>query len=145
MSGFALVPRVLGLDYGRARIGVAISDELGMLAHPLATISATNLREATKRIAEIARENKVERVVLGMPRQMDGGLGLAAADVNAFAEKLRAALPCEVVLWDERLTTAAANRALHDAGRRTKQTRGIIDQVAAQMILQSYLDRCRTG
>lgn len=142
MSDFALVPRVLGVDYGKARVGIAVSDELGMLAHPVETVPAGN---AIKRIAEVAREKKVERVVLGMPRQLDGTSGLAAADVNAFAEKLRAALPCELVLWDERLTSAAANRALRDAGRKTKQTRGVVDQVAAQMILQSYLDRCRTG
>lgn len=140
MSGFALVPRVLGVDYGKARIGVAVSDELGMLAHPLETIPAARLDVAAKRIAEIAREKKVERVVLGMPRQMDGAMGLAAEDVTAFAGKLRALLPCELVLWDERLTTTAANRALRDAGRKTKNTRGVVDQVAAQMILQSYLD-----
>jgi len=141
VSGFALVPRVLGVDFGRARIGVAISDELGFLAHPLETIPAKGIEVAAKRIGEIAREKKVERVVLGLPRQMNGELGAAAAEVNAFAEKLRRLLPCEVVLWDERLTTSAANRALRDSGQKTRHTRGVVDQVAAQMILQGYLDR----
>ncbi|MFN2507739.1 MAG: Holliday junction resolvase RuvX, partial [Chthoniobacterales bacterium] len=79
--------------------------------------------------------------VLGMPRQMNGEMGAAAAEANSFADKLRPLLPCELVVWDERLTTTAANRALRDAGKKTRSTRGFVDQVAAQMILQSYLDR----
>jgi len=84
-------------------------------------------------------------VVLGMPRQMNGEMGLAAADVSAFAEKLRPLLPCELLLWDERLTTTAAHRALRDSGQKTRQTRGVVDQVAAQMILQGYLDRVQSA
>lgn len=141
MSGFALVRRILGVDFGKARIGVAISDELGMLAHPLETVPAAHLEAAAKRIAELARTKKVERVILGMPRQMNGVVGTAAAEVNAFAEKLRPLLSCELTLWDERLTTLAAHRALRESGRKTHQTRAIVDQVAAQMILQGYLDR----
>ncbi len=130
--------RILGLDFGRARIGVAISDELQLLAHPLETISAT--QKAAARVVEIVREKKVERVVAGMPRQMNGQIGTAASEVLDFVEKLRAILPCPIVTWDERLTTVAAHRALRDAGKKTRQTRGYVDQVAAQMILQSYLD-----
>lgn len=141
MSGFALVKRVLGVDYGRARIGLAISDELGMLAHPLETVPAARLYAAAKRIAEIAREKDVARVVLGLPRQMNGEMGSAAAEATAFADKLRPLLRCELVLWDERLTTTAANRALRASGQKTRNTRGVVDQVAAQIILQSYLDR----
>jgi len=143
MSGFALVRRILGVDFGRARIGVAVSDELGMLAHPLETIPGLRLDDAAKRIAEIAREKNVECVVLGMPRHMSGEMGSAAEEVNAFADKLRPLLACELVLWDERLTTTAANRALRDSGKKMKQTRGVVDQVAAQMILQGYLDRAQ--
>src|SRR6266480_4554028 len=130
---------ILGLDLGRARIGAAISDELQLLAHPLETIPANEL--ATSRIAEIVQEKKIDHVVTGMPRQMNGQLGAAAAEVIHFVEKLRAVLPCPVVTWDERLTTVAAHRALRDAGKKTRQTRGYVDQVAAQMILQGYLDR----
>lgn len=144
MSGFGLVKRILGVDYGRARIGLAISDELGMLAHPLETVPAVRLEAASKRIAQLAREKEVERVVLGMPRHMNGDPGEAAAEVHAFADKLRPLLPCELVLWDERLTTVAANRALRESGKKTKQTRGVVDQVAAQMILQAYLDRVQS-
>ena len=129
---------ILALDFGRARIGAAISDELGLLAHPLETIPAD--QRSLARIAEIVRGKKVDHVVAGLPKQMDGQLGAAAAEVLQFVEKLRAMLPCPVVTWDERLTTAAAHRALRDAGKKTRHTRGYVDQVAAQMILQSYLD-----
>jgi putative Holliday junction resolvase len=87
------------------------------------------------------REKKVDRVVAGLPKRMDGQIGSAASEVLQFVEKLRAILPCPVVTWDERLSTVAAHRALRDAGKKTRQTRGYVDQVAAQMILQSYLDR----
>ena len=130
---------ILALDFGRARIGAAISDQLQLLAHPLETIPANE--RATSRVAEIVREKNVDHVVAGMPRQMNGQIGAAATEVLQFVEKLRAILPCPVVTWDERLTTAAAQRALRDAGKKTRHTRGYIDQVAAQMILQSYLDR----
>ena len=129
---------ILALDFGRARIGVAISDELQFLAHPLETIPAN--QQATARVAEIVRGKKVDHVVAGIPRQMDGQIGTAATEALQFVEKLRAILPCPVVTWDERLTTAAAHRALRDAGKKTRQTRSYVDQVAAQMILQSYLD-----
>ena len=77
----------------------------------------------------------------GVPRQMNGQIGSAATEVLRFVEKLRTILPCPVVTWDERLTTVAAHRALRDAGKKTRHTRSYVDQVAAQMILQSYLDR----
>jgi putative Holliday junction resolvase len=130
--------RILALDFGRVRIGAAISDELQLLAHPLETIPANE--HAPSRIAEIVREKKVDHVVAGIPRQMNGQIGAAATEVLQFVEKLRGILPCPVVTWDERLTTAAAHRALRDAGKKTRHTRGYVDQVAAQMILQSYLD-----
>ena len=131
--------RILGLDFGRARIGVAISDELQMLAHPLETIPVN--KEPVSRVAEIVREKQVDHVVAGIPRQMNGQIGTAATEVLEFVEKLRAILPCPVVTWDERLTTVAAHRALREAGKKTRDTRGYVDQVAAQMILQTYLDR----
>src|SRR2546423_15297924 len=130
---------ILGIDFGRARIGLAISDELHLLAHPLETIPAN--KDSGKRIAEIARERKVNKVVVGIPRQMSGEIGAAAKEALEFASKLRELLPCDVETWDERLTTVAANRALRDAGKQTRHTREFVDQVAAQMILQGYLDR----
>ena len=129
---------IVALDFGRARIGVAISDELQLLAHPLETIPAN--QKPAERVAEIVREKKVDLVVAGIPKRMNGQIGTAATEVLGFVEKLRAILPCPVITWDERLTTVAAHRALRDAGKKTRQTRGYVDQVAAQMILQSYLD-----
>ena len=130
---------ILGIDFGRARIGLAISDELRLLAHPLETISAN--KDSARRIVEIVRERKIDKVVIGIPKHMSGEIGKAAQEALEFAAKLRAQLPCPVETWDERLTTVAANRALSDAGKKTRQTRNIVDQVAAQMILQGYLDR----
>ncbi len=98
-------------------------------------------QQAAARIAEIVRERDVAQVVVGIPRQMSGEIGPAATEALQFVEKLRQLLPCEVATWDERLTTVAANRALREAGKKTRDTRGYVDQVAAQMILQGHLDR----
>ena len=129
---------ILGIDFGQVRIGAAISDELQLLAHPLETIPANE--QASSRVAQIVHEKRVDHVVAGVPRRMNGQIGAAATEVLQFVEKLRGILPCPVVIWDERLTTAAAHRALRDAGKKTRHTRSYVDQVAAQMILQSYLD-----
>ena len=130
---------ILGIDFGRARIGLAISDELRLLAHPLETIPAN--KDSVKRISEIVRDRKIDKVVVGIPRHMSGEIGAAANEALEFATKLRERLPCAVETWDERLTTVAANRALRDSGKKTRDTRKFVDQVAAQMILQGYLDR----
>lgn len=133
----------LGIDFGQARIGLAISDELRFLAHPLQTIPAN--KDSANRIAEIVRDRKIEKVVIGIPRHMSGAIGEAAKKALDFAEELRRKLPCAVETWDERLTTVAANRAMKDAGKKTRETRKFIDQVAAQMILQGYLDRAQAA
>jgi len=132
--------RALGIDLGEARIGLAISDELGMLAHPLETIHTRETPDPIARIAEIAGRDKIGIIILGLPRNMDGTYGPAAEKSRSFAEKLRERLPCEIKLWDERLTSVAAQKSLHATGRNTKQSREVIDQVAAQLILQGYLD-----
>jgi putative Holliday junction resolvase len=129
---------ILGIDYGRVRIGVAISDELQLLAHPLETIPMRS--NAIDRIAGIVRERKIETIVVGVPKLMSGAHGSAADEVNRFIDKLRATLNCPIISWDERLTTVAAERALREAGKKTRTTRAYVDQVAAQMILQGYLD-----
>jgi putative Holliday junction resolvase len=132
--------RILGIDFGKSRIGVAISDELRFLAHPLETLPTTGSGSSATRVAEIARDRDVAEIVVGLPRHLNGTMGAAATDALAFVEKLRAAVQCPVRTWDERLSTVAANRALRDAGKKTRNTRGYVDQVAAQMILQGYLD-----
>lgn len=133
--------QILGVDLGRARIGLAISDELRFLAHPLETIAAGE--KAIARIKEIVAEKNIASVVVGVPKLLSGVAGAAANEAALFTEKLRRALPCEVVSWDERLTTVAAERALREAGKKARATRGYVDQVAAQMILQGFLDRQR--
>ena len=134
--------RALGIDLGEARIGLAISDELGMLAHPLETIAVKDVADPLARIAQIIEREKIGAVVLGMPRNMDGTYGPAAEKASAFAQQLREKIPDSVTvkLWDERLTSVAAQKALHASGRNVKQSRAVIDQVAAQMLLQSWLD-----
>ncbi|MEI6715015.1 MAG: Holliday junction resolvase RuvX [Verrucomicrobiota bacterium] len=131
--------RALGIDHGDARIGLAISDELRMLAHPLETVPAG--KNALDHIAKVIKDRSVDTVILGLPKNMDGTKGPAAQKVEAFAEQLRGkATTTKVILWDERMTTVAAQRSLHEAGRNAKNSRAIIDQVAAQHILQGWLD-----
>jgi len=132
---------ILGIDFGQVRIGLAISDELHLLAHPLETIPAN--KNSRNRIAEIVRDRKIDRIVIGIPRHMSGEIGEAAKRALDFADELRQKLSCVVETWDERLTTVAANRALAAVGKKTRETRKFVDQVAAQMILQGYLDRER--
>jgi len=129
----------MGIDYGTARIGVALSDELQMMAHPAETIRV-GTGNPIARIAALAKEKSVEQIIVGLPRQLSGGHGESAKAAEEFANKLRAALRCEVRLWDERLSTVAAQRSLREAGKSTRQSRAYIDQVAAQILLQSYLD-----
>jgi putative Holliday junction resolvase len=111
-----------------------------MLAHPLETINVKEHADPAARVGEVVTREKIETVIIGMPRNMNGTYGPAADKVKAFAELLKAKAPCTVKFWDERLTTVAAQKALHDSGRNVKQGRSVIDQVAAQMILQGYLD-----
>lgn len=132
--------RILAVDYGKARHGLAISDELGLMAHPLKTVPALPDDEALAQIAAAAREKGATLLLVGMPRNMDGSYGPAAEHVRAFCGRLEPLLPCPLKTWDERLTTVQAQRSLHDAGRKVKDSRQVIDQVAAQMILQNYLD-----
>lgn len=132
--------RVLGIDNGDVRVGVAISDELGFMAHPLETIDVRRTG-AVERLRELAAERDVETIVVGMPRNMNGSHGPASEKAAKLAAELRAALPaCRIVTWDERLTTVSAQRSLQEAGRKAKDQKHVIDQAAAQVILQSWLD-----
>ena len=132
--------KALGIDLGAARIGLAIADDLGLLAHPLETVAVKDAPNPLGHVADVVAREKITTVVLGLPRNMDGSYGAAAEKTRAFAEKLRARIACPVVFWDERLTSVAAQRALHEAGRNVKESRAVIDQVAAQLILQGWLD-----
>jgi len=131
--------RALGIDLGDARVGVATTDDLGMLAHPLETIQVRST-DVQKRILELAEKRKTEIIVVGMPRNMDGSFGPAAEKTKEFIAALRERTTCQVVHWDERLTTVSAQRSLHEAGKNARAQKAIIDQVAAQILLQSWLD-----
>lgn len=132
--------KALGIDYGEARVGVACSDDLGMLAHPVETIEVRRI-DPVNRIMEIAAERGAGIVVIGMPYRLDGSRGTAAVKVEKFMARVARALPnLRVISYDERLTTVTAQGKLHDAGRTVKDSRSVIDQAAAMEILQSYLD-----
>jgi putative Holliday junction resolvase len=131
--------RIMAVDLGSARTGVAVSDELGMLAQPWKTLPGGE--NSLQAVVAAAEEIKPVRILVGLPRNMDGSYGPAAAGAQAFAENLRARVTCPVDLWDERLTTVAAQRALRESGRKARDQRGVVDQVAAQILLQSWLDR----
>jgi putative Holliday junction resolvase len=132
--------RALGIDNGDVRVGVAISDELGFLAHPLETIDVRHTN-AIERLRQLAADRDVETIVVGMPRNMNGSHGPASEKAAKLAADLRIAIPaCRIVTWDERLTTVSAQRSLQEAGRKAKDQKGVIDQAAAQVILQSWLD-----
>ena len=131
--------RSLGIDLGDARVGVAISDELGMLAHPLETIKVAQT-EPAKRVAEIVVDRKIANVIVGIAKNMDGSSGPAAEKAKSFIAVLRELMDCPVIAWDERLSTVQARRGMREAGRSEKRQREVIDQAAAAVILQSWLD-----
>jgi putative Holliday junction resolvase len=131
--------RWLGIDYGESRIGVAISDDLGSFAVPVKTLQRSP--NTTKEICGLLDGQGAIGIVIGLPVNMDGTLGPSAAKAKEFGAQLQTALPTTLIrFWDERLTTVEAQKALHSAGKNAKQSRKIIDQVAAQILLQNYLD-----
>jgi len=132
--------RLLGLDVGEARIGAAISDPLGLTAQGRGFIERGGMDETLARLKEIVSGNDVEQIVVGLPLNMSGEEGESARRVRNFAERLRQGLNLPVVLWDERLTTAEAERLMKTAGLSRKKRSARLDQAAAQIILQSYLD-----
>src|SRR5205807_1573525 len=132
--------RILALDHGTKRIGVAISDELKMIAQPLEFIPAEPFADFLGRLKEILREKEVEFILLGLPRNMDGTYGPAALKVQGFAAALRGALTIPIQTWDERLTSVQANRFLIEGGVRREKRKEKVDKMAAAILLQSYLD-----
>lgn len=132
--------RVLALDHGAKRIGVAISDELKVIAQPLEFISAEPFADFLMRLKELIRQKEVELILIGMPRNMDGSYGPAALKVQEFVAVLKDAITIPVKTWDERLTSAQANRFLISTGVRRSKRKEKVDQTAAAILLQSYLD-----
>jgi putative Holliday junction resolvase len=136
--------RILALDHGTVRIGVAVSDELKMLAHPVEHIPADPFPDFLERLKVLIREKEVELMVVGMPRNMDGSYGEAAAKVRAFVTVLRETVQVPIRTWDERLTTVQAQRGMRQGGRKGGDARDRIDAAAAAVLLQGYLDSIAT-
>lgn len=132
--------RILALDHGTVRIGVALSDELKMIASPLEYIPAEPLDGFMTRLKSLLQDKEVGEIVIGMPRNMDGSYGPAAEKVRAFMATLQEAVTVPIRTWDERLTSAQANRMLIQGNVRRKNRKQVVDKMAAAILLQSYLD-----
>ena len=134
-------PRYLALDVGSRRIGVAVSDELGLTAQPVLTLERRrNLREDLRSLARLCRRYDVAGIVVGNPLSLDGETTAQAAKVHAFAAELGELSKLPIHLWDERLTSQEAHQILYEAGHARQSHRRLVDQVAATLILQSFLD-----
>lgn len=134
---------MLGVDLGERRIGLAVSDPTGLLAGALRVLQSQGRARDVAAVAEVAREEGVEAVVVGVPVSMDGSYGPMAEKSRKFGDMLAEQLGRPVVYWDERLTTTEASRYLRDAGMRAEKRRQTIDAAAAAVLLQSYLDYLR--
>ncbi len=132
--------RILGLDVGTKRIGVAISDELGWTAQGIKTLHRSNEESDLRKIRDITREYGVEKIVVGLPRNMNGSLGPQAEMALGFVQELREILDLPIITWDERLSTVEATKMLIRADLSRKKRKGKVDMTAAILILQSYLD-----
>ena len=135
--------RILGLDYGSKTVGVAVCDPLGITAQGIETITREDenkLRKTFRRIEELAEQYQVEKIVLGYPKNMNNSAGERAEKTEEFMAALERRTGLPVVLWDERLTTVAANRVLMESGVRRENRKDVIDKIAAVLILQGYLD-----
>jgi putative Holliday junction resolvase len=135
--------RILGLDVGERRIGIAISDASGMLATPLTTIQATPQAQAIAQLVTLTQEHAAVLVVVGLPLTLRGEVGPQAQAVQTFGDALAAELPCPIQFFDERLTTVAAEQMMRDMGIKPERRKQQIDQVAAAIILQDFLDHHR--
>ncbi|MDD6023254.1 MAG: Holliday junction resolvase RuvX [Oscillospiraceae bacterium] len=130
---------VMAIDYGDARTGVAVSDPMGMIVGYTTVVAEWNQDKAAEKVAQIVRERKPDRLVMGFPRNMDGTEGPRAEKYRAFAELLSEKAGMEVILWDERRTTIEAHNILSANGKKTKKHKKNVDAVAASLILEGYL------
>ena len=132
--------RLLGIDYGDARVGIALSDPFGWTAAPLPCLSGKNKKELLRQIDRLVREHGVEKIVLGFPKNMNGTLGPQGEKVLKFCDLIKEETGLEIDFWDERLTTVAAERSLIEGDVSRKKRKKVIDMLAAVIILQGYLD-----
>lgn len=129
--------RILGLDIGDKRIGIAVSDGLGLTAQGLTTVQRENCIEALR---DLIREYEVESIIVGIPKMLNGSIGIQGEKVLRFVDELRKALSVPISLWDERLSTVSAEKVLVEANMSRKKRKGVRDKVSAVLILQNYLD-----
>ena len=134
------MPRIMGVDFGDVRIGIAISDEQAFLAGEAFTIRETNFEKAVTRLCDLIREREIKEVALGFPKNMDGTVGERGEKSKLLASLLTEQTGVPIHLWDERRTSVDAHRILRESGKRTKQHKGTVDAVAATLILEGYLD-----
>jgi len=132
--------RVLALDFGKRRIGLAVSDELGITAQGLETLERTNVREDLARLVQLIAERDVSLILMGNPLHMSGREGRQAEYTRDFAERLRQAAGVPVEYWDERLTSVQAERVLRESGISIQKRAQAVDRLAAVILLESYLD-----
>jgi len=135
--------RILAVDYGKRRIGLAVSDPLGLTAQGLESILVSSQEDALIKLCALVRRWEVGEVLLGLPVRTDGTEGPEAQEVRAFGERLTAMTGVKVTFWDERLTSRQALRALRDMGRKLKGRKGEVDRISAILLLQGYLDHRR--
>src|SRR5687768_16615813 len=135
--------RVLAVDYGKVRIGLAVSDPLGHIAQPLRVIERPRRGSLVDAVVAVAREVEASEIVVGLPLRMDGTEGANARSTRDFADALRERSGLPVVLWDERLSTVEATRGMRQAGYTSREQRGTVDKVAASLVLRSYLESQR--
>ena len=137
-----MIGRILCLDVGDKRIGIAVSDEMQLIASPHSVYTRVGYGPDVKHILKVCADVKAQQVVCGLPKNMDGSIGFQAEKVQAFAEKLKES-GLEIIFQDERLSTVSAHNALIEGGMRRDDRKGTVDKVAAAVILQQYLDSKR--
>ena len=137
--------RILGLDYGGRRIGIALSDEMGLTAQGLPTLERKTLERDLTALGEIIRQRGVEKIVIGYPLRLDGTEGIQCRKVDRFVEALEGRFALPVIRWDETLTTRQAEEVLSEARAKRKKRKSAVDKIAAMFILQGYLEALRKG
>lgn len=135
-----MVGRILGIDFGLKRIGLAISDPLGITAQPLETLHRTQMKQDLQKIRAIIEEREVEKIVIGLPLNMNGSEGFMVATMRSFTRELKDFIGLEIIEIDERLTSQQAGQALQSAAVKGKHRKKSIDTISAQIILQTYLN-----
>ncbi|MCI5604491.1 MAG: Holliday junction resolvase RuvX [Clostridia bacterium] len=132
--------RILGIDYGDSRVGIAVSDELGFMAQGVGTIKNKGMANLINELSQIIAQYNPGKIVVGLPKNMDGSIGFRGEATYKFTEELKKIYDKEIIFWDERLTTVGAERFLNETNTRGKKRKNVIDTVAACLILEGYLN-----